>query len=647
MFQTVICRQKTLPVSIFIIIFLLIAPLVKGENGIEEFNGEILESMEEVTEYDYPGSGAVILKNEIETDFTVLPYQIKVTTLIKIFNGKGAEDFSELRVYYNQSREEVNILEARILRPGNEGEPLEIISKDSITEIPEKLEENGIKSEFRFKTVRFQPLKKGDIISYSYVKIIKEPPLKEGFALKKYLQFFEPIKKMDLIIKVSTNRPFFYKTNNIKVEPIISNKEEERIYHWQLSNLPPLVEEPALPPPDYFVPYIVVSSFSNWFEICDWYNNMYAYGKEGDPVLKELVRELVKDEYGILQRIKTLYNYVAFEISYVGLELWNDRDIPRPLSEVYTSKFGSSVDKSHLLIALLKEIGIKAEPVLINIKGQTKEGMIMPGDLSHMIVYIPEYYLYLDPSFDSVMFGSLPYFSQGKKALHPLSYTLSSTPTGFPRENLEIYKQKVSPGEDYSAVIKLEWKTRGFFDMLRKNLFREYLPQQRELLLKQLVNRGFDSSQVVLDSIKGVDSLEEYFSIISTLNIPNYVQEMEGKFFIRPFRLPLRLKELFNSAERVNPLYFNTPQTIVQEVEIEIPDGYQLFYLPGDVEYNTQPGSLEASFKDDGSKVITKFELVVKNKLITPEEYLLFRKLLEKVEDVYKKQIVLIREGPE
>jgi hypothetical protein len=625
---------------------LFITPQIKAETLFEE--SELEEFLQQpVFDKDYPGAGAVILENNIEADFTALPYQIKVTALIRVFNKKGADEFSELRIDYNQNREEVNILKAGVFSLDSEGNLFKVVSNNIATEVPGNLEAIGFKTEGRVKIIRFNSLKQGDIISYSYLKLINKPLIDQGFSLKKYLQFFEPIKKMKMTVKVPADRQVHYKVVDLEAVPTFSIGEGEVIYNWELQNLPPLTEEPALPPPDNFVPHILISSFNSWYEFCDWYNNLYISFEKDNSGIKELTSRLTSNQVGLLQRIKTLYNYVAFEVNYIALDPWIDGFIPRQFSEITTKMMGSSVDKSWLLISLLKEIGVKAEPVLINISGQIDQGVVVPRDLNHMLVYLPDYYLYLDPSFNSMMFANLPYFAQGKKALHPLSYTLSKTPTSLPGENQEILKQRVLLKGDYSALIDLEWEARGYFDMLRKTLFREYLPDQRELLLKQLVNRGFYINEVKLNSIEGVDNLEKYFSIEATFKASDYAEEMDGRLFIKPLRLPLRIKEFFQAEKRENPLYLHTAQLVNREVEIAIPDDYRVFYLPQDVEFSSGPGSFELTFRERRNRVITRFVLEVKNKLILPEEYQLFCKLLEKVEDVFKKQIVLEKMGPE
>ncbi len=630
---------------IFCIIFLLFLlfsnPQIKAEALLEEANAkEYLKQPLFIK--DYPGAGAFILEQNIEADFTTLPYQIKVSAIIRVFNEKGAAHFSELRIDYNHNREEIKILNAGVLSLDNEGNLIKVFSDTIVNEVPGNLDTEG-----RVKIIRFNSLKQGDIINYSYVKLINKPFINQGFSLKKYLQFFEPIKHIKVTVKVPDNRQVHYKVVNQEVEPNISFEEGVVVYNWELQNQPPLIEEPALPSPDYFVPYILISSFNSWHEFCDWYNVLYNQFEKDNLGVKELASRLTRDQVGLLQRIKTLYNYVAFEIDYIALDLWIAGFIPRQFSEITTKRVGSSLDKSWLLISLLKEIGVKAEPVLICNSGLIDQEVIIPRDFNHMLIYLPDYYIYLDPSFNSVMFTDLPYFAQGKKALHPLSYTLSEIPISLPGGNQETLKQQVFLEEDYSAVINLKWESTGYFDMLRKILFRRYQPDQRELLLKQLVNQGFSVNQVILNSIEGVDNLDKSFSIEATLEVSDYVKEMDDRLFINPLRLPLRINDFFQAEKRSHPLNLYTVQLVNREVEITIPDGYRVFYLPQGVEYSSGSGSFNLTFRERGNRVLTRFVLEVKSGLILPDEYQLFCKLLEKVGDVFRKEIVLEKISPE
>jgi len=667
-------------ILIVFFVFLLISMVVRAESDDSVvLSEEMLEIVENAPlKGEYPGEGAVILRNNIEADYTALPYGIKVSTVVKIFDRGGAEEFSTLKIDYNCSREEVEVLKAECIRFDDEGKPRRVVPAKSET----ILAVNGYESDLRSRVLSFEA-GEGDIVNYTYIKRIKEPLINEGFSIKRFLRFFVPVEEMVFSVKVPENRSFSHKAFNIELLPDITETDGGVIYRWVLKEMSPLIKEKSLPYPDYFVPYIIVSTFNNWYEFCDWFNYSLngPYG-ENEPELSEAVQEITLGKYGKLERIRALYNFVASEIEYISVHPWLDGFEHRPLLDVYRNRCGNSVDKAYLLIALLENIGVSAEPVLLNISGRLERDLAVPQDLNHMIVYLPEYYLYLDPSFDSVLFANLPYFAQGKSCLYPLKFYLSETPVAAANDNLELIKQKVVIATDFSAEIDLEWKSRAYYDMLKKILLRAYSTEEREVLLKQLLKQGFTFEEASSTRIEGIEGLEDYFTARFKMSITDYMKKMgqeeeveladtdeevfnaeaeeteivgkdlsgqeeilaeeaEEKYYIKPFHYPLQIMEFFQVEERTNPLFLETPRMIKREVEIEIPSVYQVSWLPESREYDKGPGSLKVSYSEEDNRVRAALELVIDRAIITPDEYLLLRELVFNAAAVLEEEIII------
>src|SRR5690554_380300 len=150
-------------ILIVFFVFLLISMVVRAESDDSVvLSEEMLEIVENAPlKGEYPGEGAVILRNNIEADYTALPYEIKVSTVIKIFDRGGVQEFSTLKIDYNNFREEIEVLEAECISFDDEGEPKRVTPARSETVSAV----SGYESDLRSRVLSFQP-DEGDIVNY-------------------------------------------------------------------------------------------------------------------------------------------------------------------------------------------------------------------------------------------------------------------------------------------------------------------------------------------------------------------------------------------------------------------------------------------------------------------------------------------------
>src|SRR4029079_15714886 len=98
-----------------------------------------------------------------------------------------------------------------------------------------------------------------------------------------------------------------------------------------------------------------------------------------------------------LERVRAVHNFVVTSTSYVGLEFGIHGYKPYKVTQVLARRFGDCKDKASLMIALLREVGVPAELVLVRTR---RGGHLDPEPASlaifdHAIVYVPKLDRYL------------------------------------------------------------------------------------------------------------------------------------------------------------------------------------------------------------------------------------------------------------
>jgi hypothetical protein len=125
---------------------------------------------------------------------------------------------------------------------------------------------------------------------------------------------------------------------------------------------------------------------------------------------------------------------------------------PNPAPTVLRNKYGDCKDHVALMVALLRARGIASEQVLISM-GNMYRLPARPAVLfNHVMLYLPEFRLYTDPTASSSAFGVLPVGSYDKPVLH-ISETggrLARTPPMKPEDHTTMSRTVLMIGEGWA-----------------------------------------------------------------------------------------------------------------------------------------------------------------------------------------------------
>jgi hypothetical protein len=126
------------------------------------------------------------------------------------------------------------------------------------------------------------------------------------------------------------------------------------------------------------------------------------------PEIAALADDITKGIDDRRQQAMAIDAWMKRNIRYVAVYLALGRVVPNDAASVLSNKFGDCKDKATLMSALLTAKGIASEAVLINFGGSYKlpEPPTMVA-LNHVILYLPEFDLYDDPTGTFAAFGVL------------------------------------------------------------------------------------------------------------------------------------------------------------------------------------------------------------------------------------------------
>jgi len=159
-----------------------------------------------------------------------------------------------------------------------------------------------------------------------------------------------------------------------------------------IRTLVPQWESDGRTPRDYFQrDQIHLSEFMDWKQIAAWGKELFGRGvSEHTDALKEVVSNIKAQSNLPEERLRLALDFVQKEIRYFGTEIGPYRYQPFHADKVLSQRFGDCKDKTELLINLLKEMGIDAEPVLAstNLRERVDGGFASPYLFNHAITKV-------------------------------------------------------------------------------------------------------------------------------------------------------------------------------------------------------------------------------------------------------------------
>src|SRR5262249_12812743 len=155
-------------------------------------------------------------------------------------------------------------------------------------------------------------------------------------------------------------------------------------------------------------PALLVSTFKSYHEMGLAYAAATLAKAVATPEIAALADAITKGIDDRRQQAMAIDAWMKKNIRYVAVYLGLGRVVPNDAAAVLRNKYGDCKDKTTLMAALLSAKGIASEPVLINLgPAYTLPQPPTLVALNHVILYLPDFDLYDDPTLILASFGVL------------------------------------------------------------------------------------------------------------------------------------------------------------------------------------------------------------------------------------------------
>lgn len=618
---------------------------IKVEQG---FPPEITDILEKHKEFiaNIDKEEAVILSAdeniEIKEDNTSV-VTIQITKMILREKGKG---LGEVEIDYDATDERVELEYARTILPSGK---IVYAGRENIRDVSKYLN-FPLYSNAKVFIISMPAVDIGSIIEYKAKIYANKLITQNKFSLIYSLREQYPIvsSRSCLVLSAKTKVNFkFFNTDyalGINLKPNLSQNETTKSYTWDFKEITPIIPEDNMPPVSEINPAVAISTFNSWDEIYQWWYPLFKNKINLNTETKQFTKELIKDAVSLQDKARKIYEFCAKDIRYVGVEYGASGYEPHDANIIFINRYGDCKDKATLLVAMLKEAGLAAYPVLIPTRDIYSISEDFPQvNFNHAIaaVNIDSDLIFMDATAFTTSFADLPLNDQERDTVVMFEDNYKIIRTPLLKNNQAIYETSVTINDDESASVSRQVKTEGFFASVQRLYFKYSHPQVIEDDIKARMTQISSFSRLVNYKIENVEDFTK---------TPTLKYEFVAQSFLNPagnLRIIPLLNDISISAglagkeARKFPIDFTGIFGKKSQTKITLPVNFKPKSSPRQRNISTDWFDFKSNCIIDNNVLDFFQEFVIKKRFVGQNEYEKFKNQLEKVLYYLKEEIIL------
>ncbi len=163
-------------------------------------------------------------------------------------------------------------------------------------------------------------------------------------------------------------RPLQFRSTIRGLQPRIEHRGSEEVYIWQRDDAPVVNEEDQQP--TWFDPFdlVQVTEFRSWSEVAQWAGALYKPDDASLAAVREIAARIRREHASHDAQVTAAIRFVQDQVRYLGIEMGRNSHEPHQPAVTLAQRYGDCKDKTFLLSLLLHELGVDAQPAMVNTK---------------------------------------------------------------------------------------------------------------------------------------------------------------------------------------------------------------------------------------------------------------------------------------
>ncbi|HVY86323.1 MAG TPA: DUF3857 domain-containing protein [Caulobacterales bacterium] len=287
-----------------------------------------------------------------------------------VIAGVGAERVAQFEALYDPTYEKIEIHFIRVLR----GEEVIDHTNSPMFEVMRR-ERNleQLKFDGRLSVhLTIPDVRVGDVVELAYTTYGMRPLLGDRHAAWIGFEWREGVVEVRHRLRRPTSRAVAIRTVNETPAPVTQEADGVVDQRWRAFERPTIKGEALAPPWIVQRAELQFSEWRDWAEVAAVFTGGYF---EDGALPAEIEAEVQKIAALATpaQRAAAALRFVQNSIRYLALAIGDGGFAPRPIAEIWATRYGDCKDKAKLYCALAQRLGLEAVPALVN----TREGMAL------------------------------------------------------------------------------------------------------------------------------------------------------------------------------------------------------------------------------------------------------------------------------
>ncbi|NOY80297.1 MAG: DUF3857 and transglutaminase domain-containing protein [Kiritimatiellaeota bacterium] len=425
-------------------------------------------------------------------------------------------------------------------------------------------------------------------------------------------------------------------------------KEDGIVYtswRWEKDNVPPVVQEPLMPPNSEVTPAVHATLMKTWDHLNRITGGMQQERMVPTPEIEAKTRELTRDEPDIEARIARLYHWVQKNIRYISIKSslssgWSGH----PAGETFRQGYGDCTDKAILFCTMLHLIGIEAEPVVLR---TNDAGVFLPRlpvlACNHCIteLRVNGKRMYLDCTTQDHRYPSLRADDHGVLAINFIRGERRIIPIPPGRLGLgKVARDRMTLSPDGTLSVRSRNRYAGMYEARLRTGWKRVPDALRKQVMQQYLNGIAPGARLRDFQMPDPQDLSKPFRLEYTYELPAYLVRAGS---LRIFQVPERERKFPEVAleRRRYDIVYRTSEARERRAEISLPPDLKVVDLPPDVDIRGPHVRYRESFRITKGKLVFKSLYERSGRRIGLRKYSAYRRALQRIEVATHKPVYL------
>ncbi|HWD19189.1 MAG TPA: DUF3857 domain-containing protein [Verrucomicrobiae bacterium] len=357
---------------------------------------QIMAAAASITTSNYPDCDEATVERKMERLYRADGSgECQDESFTKVLTEKGKRNNRTITLSFMlpYSRSEAPLVE--VIAPDGQVTPVDLAANSKETIDDSQMSANIYDPNMRVLQINIPKLDVGDVVHAVTRQTILRPIMPGEYAEENLLEGTGYIRHMSYEVHAPAGRPLQRIALRDEVAGTVKyttrpDADGGVLHHWEITNVPRMFEEPAMPPFEMTLQRLLVSTTPDWKTVSRWYWDLSASHLAATaPGMEKTVQDLTAGAKTDLERVKAIFYYVSKNIRYMGLTPEKDRPgyEPHDVKITFEKKYGVCRDKAALLVAMLNAAGLHAYPVLIDV-GAKRDQEVADPFFNHAIVAV-------------------------------------------------------------------------------------------------------------------------------------------------------------------------------------------------------------------------------------------------------------------